>query len=104
MKKAAIAVFLAVFLAVSTASEAYQDLQTRGEPSGEAIVFDIILARPLGLVTIVAGTAIFIVGLPFTIPTGSVGASAEKLIADPFRFTFIRPVGELSEDPYMPSR
>lgn len=104
MKKVAAALFLAVFLAVSTASQASMEPQTRREPSGEAIVFDIILARPLGLVTIVAGTAVFIVGLPFTVPTGSVGASAEKLIADPFRFTFIRPVGEISEDPYLPSR
>lgn len=104
MKKVAAALFLAVFLAVSTASQASMEPQTRREPSGEAIVFDIILGRPLGLVTIVAGTAIFIVGLPFTIPTGSVGTSAKKLIADPFRFTFIRPVGEIPEEPYQPSR
>lgn len=100
MKKIAAVFFLAVFLAVSTASSAAQ----KKGPSGEAIVFDLVLGRPLGLVTIVAGTAIFIVGLPFTLPTGSVGVAADKLIADPFRFTFIRPVGEIPEDPYTPSR
>ncbi|MBI5469072.1 MAG: hypothetical protein HY891_08070 [Deltaproteobacteria bacterium] len=100
MKKIAAVFFLAVFLAVSTASPAAQ----KQKPSGEAIVFDLVLGRPLGLVTIVAGTAIFIVGLPFTLPTGSVCVAAEKLIADPFRFTFIRPVGEIPEDPYSPSR
>ena len=91
---------LSLFLPVSAASAA---LEAR-EPSGEAIVFDVVLARPLGLVTLVAGTAIFIVGLPFTLPTGSVGVSAKKLIADPFRFTFTRPVGEIPEDPYAPKR
>ncbi|MBI5588723.1 MAG: hypothetical protein HY889_10220 [Deltaproteobacteria bacterium] len=100
MKKIAAILFIAVFLQVSTI---YAAMEAR-EPSGEAIVFDVVLARPLGLATLVGGTAIFIAGLPFTLPTGSVGVSAKKLIADPFRFTFIRPVGEIPEDPYAPKK
>lgn len=100
MKKIATILFIAAFLPASTAFAA---MEAR-EPSGEAIVFDVVLARPLGLVTLAAGTAIFIAGLPFTLPTGSVGVSAEKLIADPFRFTFIRPVGAIPEDPYAPKK
>lgn len=104
MKKIAAVFFLAVFLSVTSVSGAAQEDQKRHEPSGEAIVFDLVLGRPIGLVTLVAGTAIFIVGLPFTLPTGSVGVAADRLIADPFRFTFVRPVGELPEDPYTPMR
>ena len=100
MKKTLSIFFLAVFLCVASVSLASTEEQGHQGPSGEAIVFDLVLGRPLGLVTLVAGTAIFIVGLPFTLPTGSVGVAADKLIADPFRFTFIRPVGELPEDPY----
>ncbi|HXI09671.1 MAG TPA: hypothetical protein VNK06_02605 [Thermodesulfobacteriota bacterium] len=104
MKKIAAVFLLAVFLSVtSVRGAAPQEEQPHG-PSGEAIVFDLVLGRPLGLVTLVAGTAIFIVGLPFTLPTRSVGVAADKLIADPFRFTFIRPVGELPEDPYISPR
>lgn len=104
MKKTAVMMMLAVFLAVSTASYAKENMKEPPGPSGEAMVFDIILARPLGLVTLVAGSAIFIVGLPFTIPTGSVKSSARKLVADPFEFTFMRPVGEPFDETYSPDR
>ena len=104
MKKTAVMIMLAVFLAVSTASHAMEYKQEPAGPSGEAMAFDIVLARPIGLVTLVAGTAIFIVGLPFTIPTGSVKSSAKKLIADPFEFTFMRPVGEPFDETYQPER
>jgi len=104
MKKTVAVLFVAILLAVSTASAQPGAQPQTHTPSGEAIIFDLILGRPLGLVTVVAGTAIFIVGLPFTVPTGSVGSAADKLIADPFRFTFIRPVGQLSDDTYAPSK
>lgn len=67
------------------------------EPSSTAIVFDVLFTRPLGIVAAAVGTAVFIVGLPFTIPTRSVGMTADKLIADPIRFTFKRPVGDLDD-------
>lgn len=74
------------------------------EPSSTAIVFDVLITRPLGIVATAVGAAVFIVGLPFTIPTRSVGIAAEKLVADPLKFTFRRPVGEMDyfngfEDP-----
>lgn len=65
------------------------------EPSSTAIVFDVLITRPLGIVATVVGAAVFIVGLPFTIPTRSVGITAEKLVAEPLKFTFRRPVGEM---------
>lgn len=65
------------------------------EPSSTAIVFDVLITRPLGIVATAVGAAVFIVGLPFTIPTRSVGVAAEKLVADPLKFTFRRPVGEM---------
>lgn len=69
-------------------------------PSSSAIVFDVLFARPLGIVATAVGTAVFIVGLPFTIPARSVGVAAEKLIADPLKYTFTRPVGALDDDIY----
>jgi hypothetical protein len=65
------------------------------EPDGSIIVLDVLIARPLGLASIALGTGIFIISLPFTLPTGTVGTAADKLVADPFRFTFTRPVGEI---------
>lgn len=65
------------------------------EPAAEAIILDVILVRPLGIVSIVFGTGMFFVALPFTIPSGTVKVSAEKLVQEPFIYTFIRPVGEI---------
>jgi hypothetical protein len=33
--------------------------------------------------------------LPFSLLGGNVGESAEKLVAEPARYTFTRPLGEL---------
>lgn len=93
MKKALMAILLSAFLAASFPSYA----SAGKEPTGGEVTFDIILVRPLGVVSMALGTAIFVVGLPFTIPTWSVGVAAKRLIVEPARFTFARPVGELRE-------
>ena len=67
-------------------------------PSGSDMFVDLVVARPLGLVAIVAGSAAFVVALPFTIPSGSVNWSAEQLVKRPIRYTFKRPLGELSDE------
>ncbi|MBI5642379.1 MAG: hypothetical protein HY954_02775 [Deltaproteobacteria bacterium] len=91
MKKALVPIFLFIFLAVSTLSLA----SDKREPTGGAMAFDIIFTRPLGIAAIVVGTALFVAALPFSLPTGSVGVTAEKLIGEPIEYTFKRPVGEL---------
>lgn len=62
--------------------------------SDGSVLADALFVRPVGLAAVVVGTAVFIVGLPFTIPTGSVGVAARALISDPFNYTFCRPIGE----------
>ena len=51
---------------------------------------DILFARPLGIATGIVGTAIFIVSLPFTIPSGGVDEAADMYIVKPFQFSFTR--------------
>jgi hypothetical protein len=51
---------------------------------------DLIFARPLGVAAGIVGTAIFIVSLPFTIPTGGVADAADMFITKPFQFSFTR--------------
>jgi len=41
------------------------------------------------------GTMAFVVTLPFSIPTRSVDKAAQKLIVDPARYTFVRPLGQI---------
>lgn len=61
--------------------------------SPEAIAVDTLVARPAGIVATFAGTVVFIVALPFSLLTGDTSDVAEKLVATPARYTFIRPMG-----------
>ena len=66
--------------------------------SAEDIILDGLLLRPGGIVATVVGTAVFVVTLPFSIPTRSVEKAAQKLIVDPAKYTFVRPLGQIESD------
>jgi len=51
---------------------------------------DLLVARPASAVAGVIGAALFVVTLPFTIPTKSVETSADMFMVQPFRFAFER--------------
>ncbi len=53
-------------------------------------LIDLFIARPLGIVAGIGGSAVFVVTLPFTLPSGSVGNSADMFIVQPFQFSFVR--------------
>ena len=90
MKKIALVALIAVTLIISSTSAlAYQD-------EGMNITMDLLLARPASLAATVLGTALFIVALPFAIPSGSVGATACVLVVTPCKYTFVRPVGDFN--------
>ena len=63
------------------------------EPSAGVVAADGLIARPLGLATTLAGTGLFILTLPFSIPAGSVNESAQGMIVRPGGYTFVRPMG-----------
>ena len=64
------------------------------EPSAEAITLDVVLIRPVGILSLAAGTGIFVISSPFAIITGSTKTAAKKLVVEPYKFTFERPLGE----------
>jgi hypothetical protein len=68
--------------------------QQMDKPSGTEIVFDFIIARPLGLVSLALGTTFFIATFPFAAITGSTKNTAATLVGEPFDFTFVRGLGE----------
>jgi len=51
---------------------------------------DLLVARPFGIAAGILGTAIFVVTLPFTIPSGGVDNAANMFIVQPFQFSFVR--------------
>lgn len=69
------------------------------EPSPDEVAVDLLLIRPVAFSAIIAGSAIFIVSLPFTLPTGNAKLAGRKLITEPWRYTFSKPLGYL-ETPF----
>ena len=91
MKRMIIATFIVVTLISSSMPALAED-----DPGAPEMIADVLIARPVGLVTIVLGTAAFIVALPFALTSGSVEPVARTLVAAPCKFTFVRRVGDFS--------
>lgn len=70
---------------------------------GFLVIMDVVIARPFGLAALVIGSAFFVVALPFAAMSSSTHKTADKLVGEPFRFTFIRPPGNFSQS-YMVNR
>jgi len=63
------------------------------DPNEWAMVGDLLVARPVGLVLVVGGTAAWLVSLPFTLLSGHAGEAAGTLIGGPVETTFMRCLG-----------
>ena len=87
MKNICIIVIAILILCTSTAAFAE-------DRSGENIAADLVFMRPVGLAATVAGTAVFLVSLPFALMTNDVSKTAKELVVDPFNYTFDRPLGD----------
>jgi hypothetical protein len=61
----------------------------------DSAFYDIIFLRPAGIVTCAVGLAASVVALPFSLSSNSQEEVAKTLIADPFAYTFKRPVGQI---------
>jgi hypothetical protein len=61
-------------------------------PTGVAITAD-LLARPVLLGVTVIGSAVWLLGLPFTALGGNVKQSADVLVMEPGKNTFVRCLG-----------
>jgi hypothetical protein len=92
MKKIAITVFITISLMI-TSPPAFGYVTTDLE-----VIADVLIVRPVSLAATVVGTVVFIVALPISITSGSVGTAARTVVVVPFKYTFTRPIGEFSED------
>jgi hypothetical protein len=91
--------FLAVLaISIATAQPLMAEDQLPADRQGGDMVFwDMILARPIGLLGIIGGSVVFVVALPFTIPSGSVDTAANELVKKPINYTFKRPLGQVGQ-------
>lgn len=88
MKKTLIA-FLVIFALVTSMVPAMANDSKDAE-----IIADALFVRPFSLASIVIGSVVFVVALPFSIPTRSVGIVGQIVVVDPCKYTFVRPMGE----------
>lgn len=82
-----------IFIPLGTSALA-QSQDIDNEISAEAMAADLLVVRPLGIVASVVGTAVFIVSLPFSALGGNTKIACQKLVKDPAKFTFKRPLGD----------
>jgi hypothetical protein len=53
-------------------------------------MIDLLIARPVGVAAWVIGSGVFVLSLPFTLPTGGVDDAAQMFVVKPFKFSFGR--------------
>ncbi|MEA2115036.1 MAG: hypothetical protein U9P36_06605 [Thermodesulfobacteriota bacterium] len=71
--------------------------QGNNEPVAGAMLADAVVVRPLTLVATVAGAAIWVVTLPFTLLGGNTDEAGDVLVLDPLCYTFKRPLGYMDD-------
>ena len=68
------------------------------EPSPDEVAVDLLFIRPVAFSSIIVGAGIFVVSLPFTLPTGNLNLAGRKLVIEPWKYTFSKPLGQLETD------
>jgi len=92
MKKITSVIVVLAFLVVSV--PVFAGNETDGD-----IVGDTIFMRPVGIVSIISGAALWVVSFPFAAITGSLPKTTETLITNPVKYTFARPIGDFDYSP-----
>lgn len=81
------------FTTVSSYVSGYER-QLEQPPSASLMVLDAFVFRPTTLVLTAIGGAAFVLTLPFSATGGNVEEAKQKLVVEPWRFTFDRPLGQ----------
>ncbi|HET7315453.1 hypothetical protein [Salinisphaera sp.] len=92
LRRALIAAVVAISLVVAAPALA-ADNDDVAAPSAAAMAFDALIVRPASLVATIAGTGLFIVSLPFSLLGHNTDTAGERLVAEPAKYTFVRPLG-----------
>ena len=86
---------IAALIAVPFASSALaQEYFEAKEPGGGAMIYDVLVVRPVGMVATAVGSLFWLVGLPFSASGDNVDTATKKLVKEPAKYTFDRPLGE----------
>ncbi len=70
----------------------------RPKPTGGEMFADALIVRPMTLAASVVGAATWVVTLPFTLFSGNAGDAGKSWVVDPLGYTFVRPLGDISDN------
>jgi len=76
-------------------SQVEQTRTLHSDPPGELIMADALIMRPVGVVACIVGLAGALVAWPFAAITNSCDRVCRELIVKPYRYTFVRPLGQM---------
>jgi hypothetical protein len=95
VKKSLITMIIAAMMVMPLTTTAFAGEYFEAEdPSGGAMMFDLAVVRPVGIVATAVGCVFFVVSSPFSALGGNINSAGEKLVKDPVAYTFKRPLGE----------
>jgi hypothetical protein len=92
---AAMLALTSLTLPVTASANSYDYMAENTQPTGGEMLADAFLLRPAMLVGSVFTVATFVVTLPFSALGGNVGEAAQKLVVEPLKYTFVRPLGDI---------
>lgn len=94
LKQVVVLLVTVALVAVSCVTGLAQGLEEDDDVIAGKMAGDVLVARPLGLCATLIGGALFVVSIPFSALAGNADAAFDYLLADPFQYTFNRPLGE----------
>ena len=86
-----IAALICVPFATSAQAQEYFEAK---EPGGGAMMYDMVVVRPVGLVATAVGSVFWLISLPFSASGDNTETATKKLVKEPAAYTFRRPLGE----------
>lgn len=84
---------LLAFLLTASLTFGQEGTSTAAQTDPAAMTMDLVLARPGGFLATLAGTAVFVVSLPFSALGGNTHEAWDSLVVTPAVYTFKRPLG-----------
>lgn len=85
---------LGVMLGIVPGSVAAYDDVREHPASANLMIVDALVMRPATFGATLLGSVAFVISLPFSATGGNVAEAKEKLIMEPWRYTFDRPLGK----------
>lgn len=92
-RRALVVVVMALGLGLAGPAAAIDDYADPGTPSAAAMGVDMILVRPVSLAATAVGAGLFVVSLPFSLLGMNPGDAGNRLVVEPGKYTFVRPLG-----------